>query len=59
MTKISIDLFNSMNLQAKLDLLNTYILKDKFDPNKSEFLNMSSNGYYQLFDCGNLIYILT
>ena len=35
------------------------ILKDKFDPNKSEFLNMSSNGYYQLFDCGNLIYILT
>ena len=34
------------------------ILKDKFDPNKSEFLNMSSNGYYQLFDCGNLIYIL-
>ena len=34
------------------------ILKDKFDQNKSEFLNMSSNGYYQLFDCGNLIYIL-
>ena len=32
------------------------ILKENFDPNKSEFLNMSSNGYYQLFDCGNLIY---
>lgn len=40
MTKISIDLFNNMNLQAKVDLLNTYILKDKF-----EILSVNDNDF--------------
>lgn len=34
------------------------ILKDKFDPTKSEDENMINNGYYQIFDCGNLVYAL-
>lgn len=32
--------------------LNT--LLDKFDPNLTEQQNMSMNGYYQVYDCGNL-----
>ena len=34
------------------------ILKENFDPNKTEIENMIDNGYYQIFDCGNLIYII-
>lgn len=34
------------------------ILKDKFDPNKTEIENMIANGYYQIYDCGNLVYSL-
>lgn len=32
--------------------LNT--LLDRFDPNLTEQQNMSMNGYYQIYDCGNL-----
>ena len=39
-----------------------YNLKDiltyKFDHAKSENENMIANGYYQIFDCGNLVYSL-
>ena len=34
------------------------ILTDKFDHAKSENENMIANGYYQIFDCGNLVYSL-
>lgn len=40
MTKISIDLFNSMNLQDKVNLLNNYISKDKF-----EILTINDNDF--------------
>ena len=36
-------------------------LKDKldtFDPNKSEYENMLNNGWFRIFDCGNLRYEL-
>ena len=34
------------------------VLIDKFDYTKSENENMIANGYYQIFDCGNLVYSL-
>lgn len=33
------------------------ILKDKFNPDMTEMENMSNNGWNQIYDCGNLIYI--
>ena len=32
------------------------ILGDKFNPELSENVNMSSNGYYKIYDCGNLVF---
>ena len=34
------------------------ILGDKFDINKTEYENMTANGFYQLFDCGNKVYVI-
>ena len=34
------------------------ILKDKFNPDKTEIENMIDNGYYQIYDCGNFVYSL-
>ena len=34
------------------------ILKD-FDPGKSEVENMRNNGYFRIFDCGNLVFAKT
>ena len=31
-------------------------LLDTFDPSKSEKDNMSVNGYYRIFDCGNMVF---
>lgn len=30
---------------------------DNFDESKSEWDNMSMNGYNRIFDCGNLVYV--
>lgn len=32
-------------------------LLEKFDPDLSEFENMSINNYFRIWDCGNLVYI--
>ena len=35
-------------------------LKDllkNFDPNKTEYENMRDNGYFRIFDCGNLVFV--
>lgn len=32
---------------------------EKFDPNLSEIENMHNNGYYRIFDCGNIVYTWT
>lgn len=64
MTKISIDLFNSMNLQDKINLLNTYILKDKFEiltVNDNDFVITESqkdwiNKNYTLSDLAKMPY---
>lgn len=32
-------------------------LLEKFDPAKSETLNMTENGYSMIYDCGNLVYV--
>lgn len=29
---------------------------EKFDPLKSEVKNMKDNGYYRIFDCGNMVF---
>ena len=29
---------------------------DKFDKSKTEVENMFDNGYFRIFDCGNLVY---
>nr|DAV34444.1 MAG TPA: endonuclease-like protein [Caudoviricetes sp.] len=34
------------------------LLGDGFDESLSEVANMRMNGYYQLFDCGNYVYVL-
>lgn len=34
------------------------ILKE-FDPLKTEKQNMADNGYYRIYDCGNLVYVKT
>ncbi len=34
------------------------ILGDKFDENLTEFENMVNNGFYQIYDCGNLVFEL-
>lgn len=34
------------------------LLGDCFDETLSEVANMRANGYYQLFDCGNYVYVL-
>ena len=34
------------------------ILGEKYDSSKTEFENMMTNDFYQLFDCGNKVYIL-
>lgn len=64
MTKISIDLFNDMNLQDKVDLLNTYISKDKFEiltVNDNDFVITESqkdwiNKNYTLSDLAKMPY---
>ena len=33
-------------------------LLENFDPSKTELVNMESNGYFRVFDCGNLIFTL-
>ena len=30
--------------------------EDNIDYSKSETVNMINNGYYQIFDCGNIVY---
>ena len=30
---------------------------EKFDENLSEYENMKNNGYYRIFDCGNLVFV--
>lgn len=35
------------------------ILKDSFNPELSETENMMFNGYDKIYDCGNLVYVLT
>ena len=30
---------------------------EKFDPSKSERENMKDNGYYRIYDCGNLVFV--
>ena len=32
-------------------------LLEKFDENKTEVENMLDNGYYRIFDCGNLVFV--
>ena len=32
-------------------------LLEKFDPNKTEYENMQDNGYFRIFDCGNLVFV--
>lgn len=64
MTKISIDLFNDMNLQDKVDLLNAYISKDKFEiltVNDNDFVITESqkdwiNKNYTLSDLAKMPY---
>lgn len=64
MTKISIDLFNDMNLQTKVDLLNNYISKDKFEVltvNDNDFVITESqkdwiNKNYALSDLAKMPY---
>ena len=34
------------------------ILKEKFDNSLSEIENMKNAGFYQIYDCGNLVYLL-
>lgn len=34
------------------------LLGDRFDKSKTEIENMDSAGFYQIFDCGNLVFIL-
>ena len=32
---------------------------EQYDPSESESKNMSNNGYYRIYDCGNLVYVKT
>lgn len=32
-------------------------LLEIFDPNKTEYENMRDNGYFRIFDCGNLVFV--
>lgn len=34
-------------------------LLENFDPSKTESENMSANGYYRIWDCGNLVFVKT
>lgn len=34
-------------------------LLENFDPNKTESENMFANGYYKIWDCGNLVFVKT
>ena len=33
------------------------LLLKKFDPSKTEIENMQANGYFQVYDCGNLVFM--
>lgn len=50
----------NLNLQSRQSF-QKHKLKDKlehFDPELTEVQNMFNNGYRQIFDCGNLVYIM-
>lgn len=34
------------------------LLGDKYDPAKTESENMENSGFYKIYDCGNLIYVM-
>ena len=34
------------------------LLGDKYDPAKTEYENMENSGFYKIYDCGNLIYVM-
>ena len=36
----------------------TKLLGDKYDPVKTESENMENSGFYKIYDCGNLIYVM-
>lgn len=48
-------LFNRIEFQ-KHKLKNVL---EKFDENLSEYENMKNNGYFRIFDCGNLVFVKT
>ena len=40
--------FQKHKLEKKLEF---------FDPEKSEYENMKANGYFRIFDCGNMVFV--
>ena len=50
--------FIKSHMITKANRINPKDILENFDENLSETQNMLNHGYRQIFDCGNLVYVL-
>ena len=51
--------WKTLNLESRLKFQKHKLknLLENYDENKTEFENMKNNGYYRIYDCGNLVFV--